>query len=46
MVGGWKSGKKEKERKGIVKVTESINESRVALFDDMVQSESRGVVLF
>lgn len=46
MVGGGKGCEKEEKRQSIIKITEGIDKGRVALFNDMVQGESRGVILF
>jgi hypothetical protein len=45
MVGGGKGGKQEEQRQGIVEVAKSVDESRVALLDDMVKGEFGSVVL-
>jgi hypothetical protein len=46
MVGGGKGSEKKEKRQSVVKITEGIDKGRVALFNDMVQGESRGVILF
>lgn len=46
MVGGGKGSEEEEKRQSVVEITEGIDKGRVALFNDMVQGESRGVVLF
>jgi hypothetical protein len=46
MVGGGKGGEEEEKRKSVVEITESIDEGRVTLLNDMVEGEFRGVVLF
>jgi hypothetical protein len=46
MVCGGKGGEEEEKRQSVIKITESIDEGRVALLNDMVEGESWGVVLF
>ena len=46
MVAGGKGGEEEEKRQSVVEITEGIDEGRVALLNDMVEGESRGVVLF
>jgi hypothetical protein len=45
MVGRGKGGKQEQQRKSIVEVAKGVNESRVALLDDMVKGKFGSVVL-
>jgi hypothetical protein len=39
MVGGRQVRKKEKERKRIIKISQSVDKCRVALLDDMIQGK-------
>jgi hypothetical protein len=44
MVGGRQVCEEEKERKRIIKVSQSVNKCRVALLDDMIQGKFRRMV--
>lgn len=45
MVSGRESGEQKEQRQSIVEVAKGVNESRVALLDDMVKGEFGSVVL-
>ena len=45
VVGGGKGSEEEEKRKSVIKITKSIDKGRVALFNDMVQGELRGIIL-
>lgn len=45
MVRGRESGKQEEQRESIIEVAKGVDESRVALLDDMVKGEFGSVVL-